>query len=171
MQAGHAHQQKPTRTAAAACHWLDNGKGQAACPPHLNKGRDVTIHWGWHSIVKDCEGDSDTHSNGLADVEGARGDPNRRKLVEGAQLLTTLVKVPSCVSVAVAPSSHRAAVVGATPLAQAAYVEYCFTFTVAGRAAVVRNAMGVMTYTVRTTGVATLQQLSVTLYVMTYGTP
>lgn len=30
---------------------------------------------------------------------------------------------------------------------------------------------GVMTYTVRTTGVATLQQLSVTLYVMTYGTP
>lgn len=61
--------------------------------------------------------------------------------MEGAQLLTTLVKVPSCVSVAVAPSSHRAAVVGATPLAQAAYVEYCFTFTVAGRAAVVRNAM------------------------------
>ena len=61
--------------------------------------------------------------------------------VEGAQLLTTLVKVPSCVSVAVAPSSHSKAVVGATPLVQAAYVEYCFTFTVAGRAAVVRNAM------------------------------
>ncbi len=61
--------------------------------------------------------------------------------MEGAQLLTTLVKVPSCVSVAVGPSSHSKAVVGATPLAQAAYVEYCFTFTVDGRAAVVRNAM------------------------------
>lgn len=61
--------------------------------------------------------------------------------MEGAQLLTTLVKVPSCVSVAVAPGSHSKAVVGATPLAQAAYVEYCFTFTVDGRAAVVRNAM------------------------------
>ena len=60
--------------------------------------------------------------------------------MEGAQVLTTLVKVPSCVSVAVAPSSHSKAVVGATPLAQAAYVEYCFTFTVAGRA-VVRNVM------------------------------
>ena len=55
--------------------------------------------------------------------------------------MTTVVKVPSCVSVAVAPSSHSKAVVGATPLAQAAYVEYCFTFTVAGSAAVVRNAM------------------------------
>jgi len=61
--------------------------------------------------------------------------------VEGAQVLTTLVKVPSCVSVAVAPSSHSKAVVGVTPLAQAAYVEYCFTFTVAGRAVVVRNVM------------------------------
>ena len=61
--------------------------------------------------------------------------------VEGAQLLMTLVKVPSCVSVAMAPSSHSKAMVGATPLAQAAYVEYCFTFTVDGRAAVVCNAM------------------------------
>lgn len=39
--------------------------------------------------------------------------------VEGAQLLTTLVRVPSCVSVAVAPSSQGAAAVGGTPLAQA----------------------------------------------------
>ena len=54
--------------------------------------------------------------------------------------MTTLVKVPSWVCVAVAPSSHGKAVVGATPLAHATYVEYCFTFTVDGRAAVVRNA-------------------------------
>lgn len=40
--------------------------------------------------------------------------------VEGAQLLTTLVRVPSCVSVAVVPSSQGAAMVGGTPLAQAA---------------------------------------------------
>ena len=55
--------------------------------------------------------------------------------------MTTLVKVPSCVSVAVAPSSQGTAVVGATPVAQAVYVEYCFTFTVAGKAVVVRSAM------------------------------
>ena len=61
--------------------------------------------------------------------------------VEGAQVLTTLVKVPSWVSVAVAPSSQGTAVVGEAPLAHAAYVEYCFTFTVAGRAVVVRSAM------------------------------
>ena len=39
--------------------------------------------------------------------------------VAGAQLLTTLVSMPSCVSVAVAPSSQGAAVVGGTPGAQA----------------------------------------------------
>ncbi len=40
--------------------------------------------------------------------------------VEGAHVLMTLVKVPSWVSVAVAPRSQSAVAVGATPLAHAA---------------------------------------------------
>lgn len=103
-----------------ACNGQSWQSNRQICPGH-NKARD------WF-----CQGHNKAIPPEQVEVEVQ---------VEGAQVLTTLVKVPSCVSVAVAPSSQGTAVVGATPVAQAVYVEYCFTFTVAGKAVVVSSAM------------------------------